>query len=127
MKKTLINRVTVMSLLLFACFACKKDLEKPQWDTNILAPFAYTEMGVEHIVTNGAAQSNPEKCLDLFIRDTLYSLHLDSLVSVVTPSFDITRTLDSIKFSTPPIVTKITLGQIARQMLENPSTAFLGG
>ncbi len=127
MKRNPINRINgLYFLLLLTCLACKKDLEKPQWDTQILAPFAYTEMGIENIVKNGSSQTNPDQSIDLFIRDTLYTLQLDSIVSVVTPTFDINKTLDSIKFGTAPIVTKITLGQMARQMLESPSTVAIG-
>jgi hypothetical protein len=129
MKRNPFNRINgIYFLLLFTCLACKKDLEKPQWDTQILAPFAYTEMGIENIVKNGSAQTNPDHSIDLFIRDTLYTLQLDSIVSVVTPTFDINKTLDSIKFGTAPIVTKITLGQIAKQMAmsSNPTTAAAG-
>lgn len=129
MKKNPFNRINgLYFLLLLTCLSCKKDLEKPQWDTQLLAPFAYTEMGIENIVKNGSAQTNADQSIDLFIRDTLYTLRLDSLVSVVTPTFDINKTLDSIKFGTAPIVTKITLGQIAKQMAmnSNPTTAAAG-
>jgi hypothetical protein len=129
MKRNPFNRINgLYILLLLTCFSCKKDLEKPQWDTQILAPFAYTEMGIENIVKNGSAQTNPDHSIDLFIRDTLYTLQLDSIVSVVTPTFDINKTLDSIKFGTDPIVTKITLGQIAKQMAmsSDPATAAGG-
>jgi len=129
MKRNPFNRISgLYFLLLLTCLSCKKDLEKPQWDTQILAPFAYTEMGIENIVKNGSAQTNPDHSLDLFIRDTLYTLQLDSIVSVVTPTFDINKTLDSIKFGTDPIVTKITLGQIAKQMAmsSDPNTATAG-
>ncbi len=129
MKKNPFNRINgLYFFLLLTCLSCKKDLEKPQWDTQILAPFVYTEMGIENIVKNGSAQTNADLSIDLFIRDTLYTLQLDSLVSIVTPTFDINKTLDSIKFGTDPIVTKITLGQIARQMAmsSNPSTAAAG-
>jgi hypothetical protein len=127
MKRNPFNRINgIYFLLLFTCLACKKDLEKPQWDTQLLAPFAYTEMGIENIVKDGSSQTNPDQSIDLFIRDTLYTLQLDSIVSVVTPTFDINKTLDSIKFGTAPIVTRITLGQIARQMAANPSTAVIG-
>lgn len=129
MKRNPFSRISgLYFLVLLTCLSCKKDLEKPQWDTQILAPFAYTEMGIENIVKNGSAQTNPDHSIDLFIRDTLYTLQLDSLVSVVTPTFDINKTLDSIKFGTAPIVTKITLGQIAKQMAmnSNPTTAAAG-
>ncbi|MDB5255506.1 MAG: hypothetical protein JWM14_201 [Chitinophagaceae bacterium] len=129
MKRNPFNRINgLYFLLLLTCLSCKKDLEKPQWDTQILAPFAYTEMGIENIVKNGSAQTNPDHSIDLFIRDTLYALQLDSIVSVVTPTFDINKTLDSIKFGTDPIVTKITLGQIAKQMAmsSDPTTAAGG-
>ncbi|MDB5273323.1 MAG: hypothetical protein JWO58_1690 [Chitinophagaceae bacterium] len=129
MKRNTLNRLSI-SLLFFLLFlltaACKKELEKPQWDTNILAPFAYTELGINNIVKAGTSQTNADHSVDLFIRDTLYTLQMDSLVSIVTPTFDINRTLDSIKFDTAPIVTKITLGQIARQMQQNPSTSAMG-
>jgi hypothetical protein len=129
MKRNPFHRINgLYFLLLLSCLACKKDLEKPQWDTQLLAPFAYTEMGIENIVKNGSAQTNSDHSVDLFIRDTLYTLQLDSLVSVVTPTFDINKTLDSIKFGTAPIVTKITLGKIAKQMAmnSNPTTAAAG-
>lgn len=96
--------------------ACKRDHEKPRWDTNILAPFAYTELSIQNIVKNGTFQTNGDNSIDLFIRDTLYTLEMDSLVSVTTPAFDITKTLDSIIFDSPPIVTTVTLGMIARQI-----------
>jgi hypothetical protein len=126
MKRSPIYTYALCFILLLSGVACKKELEKPQWDTQLLAPFAYTEMGIENLVKNGSAQSNPDKSVDLFIRDTLYTLQMDSLVSIVTPTFDINKTLDSIKFGTAPIITKITLGQIARQMRNDPSTAAAG-
>ena len=107
----------IFALLILVGTACKKDFEKPQWDTNILAPFAYTELSIQNIVKNGAFQTNPDNSMDLFIRDTLYTLEMDSLVQIEAPSFDIIKTLDSIVFDTAPIVTKITLGMIARQMV----------
>ena len=106
--------------------ACKREMEKPQWDTNILAPFVSTELGIDDIVKNGVTQTNSDQSVDLFIRDTLYTLPMDSLITIETPQFDVNRTLDSIKFDTAPIVTKITLGQIARQMQRNGSTFYIG-
>jgi hypothetical protein len=128
MKRNKISRLTAACFLslLTVLMSCKKDLEKPQWDTNILAPFAYTELGIQNIVKSGTSQTQPDSTVDLFVRDTLYTLQMDSLISIVTPTFDIQRTLDSIKFDTAPIVTTITLGMIARQMQQNPSTAFMG-
>ncbi len=116
-----------MLTFLLVFVACKRDFEKPQWDTNLLAPFAYTELSIQNLVKNGGFQTNADKSMDLFIRDTLYSLRMDSLVQITTPSFDINKTIDSIVFDTPPIVTKVTLGMIARQLQQqgNPLGALI--
>lgn len=111
-----LRRLIVASLVLVAVFSCKRDFEKPRWDTNLLAPFAYTELTIQNIVKSGAFQTNADNSMELFIRDTLYTLEMDSLVNITAPSFDINKTLDSIVFDSPPIVTTITLGMIARQI-----------
>jgi hypothetical protein len=111
-----LHHLLMIPLLGLALLACKRDLEKPQWDTNLLAPFAYTELSIQNIVKSGSFQTNPDNSMDLFIRDTLYTLRMDSLVQVAAPSFDINKTLDQIVFETDPIVTKVTLGMIARQL-----------
>jgi len=120
MNRTHFNRLknsVIAALVMVVFVACKKDFEKPQWDTNLLAPFAYTELTIQNLVKNGSVQANPDNSMDLFIRDTLYTLSMDSLVAIKAPSFDVNRNLSSIVFDTPPIVTKITLGMIARQLV----------
>lgn len=68
-----------LSLLVFSC---RKSLEKPSWDVDLIGPIVYSSLGLEDMIPDSLLQVNPDSSVTLVFNSTIYELSLDTLVVI---------------------------------------------
>ena len=99
-------RTTYIALLL-AVFAasfssCRKSLEKPSWDVEMVAPVIRTTLTLGDILPDSLTTVNPDSSITLSFDNTVYRFSLDTLVDVPDTTIFYTYTTPSIQTSIPP-------------------------
>lgn len=98
MKKTAL--FTFFSLALIYV-SCRKEMEKPYWDTDLLAPLVNATMDINNILPDSILQANPDSSLKIVYEGDIYNISIDTLFkipdTVLTNSFTI-----PFAFSVPP-------------------------
>lgn len=96
--------------------ACKRGIIKsPSWETEILLPIAFGNLGIEHLVGDTLIRENIDQSVSLVYRNPIYKLNLtDQQIQIPDTSLKSKVTLDSIYLPNRTMNYKITLGQLAR-------------
>jgi len=79
MKKT-IFLLFVFSLMLF--FSCRKENERPSWDTELLAPLVNAKLNLNNLVSNSVIQTNADSSLKIVYQNDIYGLSMDTLFRI---------------------------------------------
>lgn len=109
----------VLGLLLFASIhlSCKREFEKPRWDTQILAPLVKSKLTISNIVKDTTQlETESDQSISLVSRQQIFTYTIDSLVSLEAPQYKKTVKLGSLVLSNQTITRKISLGEIAKQL-----------
>jgi hypothetical protein len=65
-----------------ALFACRKDIEKPSWDTEILAPLVSATLNVNNLLPDSLLQANADSSLKIVYQNDIYKLNMDTLFKI---------------------------------------------
>ena len=104
-------------LLMFWAGCRLNPVEGLRWDTDLLAPIAYTRVSVfDAIQDTSLFEVNSEELLHLVFRDTVASTSLVDFVEVPDTTLDIGIKLDTLDLSTDTISEIITLQDLADQL-----------
>jgi hypothetical protein len=77
------NKIFILSAcLLLALVACRKELEKPSWDTDILAPFVNASMNINNILPDSILQSNADSSMKIVYEGDIYKISMDTLFNI---------------------------------------------
>lgn len=108
-------------LLLVILSSCKYKLnDRPNWDTNLVAPLLKSRVSLEDALQDTTIVTvNSDNSLTVVFRDTVVDLKLSDYLVVPDTSFGVKVTLDSLSLSTDTLIQDVTLGQIARQLRDN--------
>ncbi|MDQ3047826.1 MAG: hypothetical protein M3R27_09790 [Bacteroidota bacterium] len=79
MKKAILLPTLVF---LLAFFACRKELEKPSWDTQILAPLINASLDINNLLPDSILQANADSSLKIVYNSDIFKLTIDSLFSI---------------------------------------------
>jgi len=107
-------------LIGFLVFSCRKNLESPKWDTQILTPIISTNLKIENLVDSSEFLSvNSENVISIVHQDELYKLEnpLDSLVGLSIAPFNSIFTLETLELEDVSISQSIVLDSF--KFLEN--------
>ncbi|MBU0487918.1 MAG: hypothetical protein KKA07_07560 [Bacteroidetes bacterium] len=67
---------------LFALTACRKELDNPNWDTNILGPLIDANLGFDDIIADTLFVADADHKLSLVYNGSVYKMEIDSLASL---------------------------------------------
>ena len=95
--RRLMNKKATIFLLLIAVVflnnSCRKELEKPSWDVDMLVPLLKSTLSVENIVADSLLQTNPDNSLKLVYHNPICDFDLDNMLEVqdttITTSYSI--------------------------------------
>ncbi|WP_018343493.1 hypothetical protein [Cytophaga aurantiaca] len=98
-------------------FSCKREFEKPRWDTKVLAPLVKSKLTIRDIIKDSTqVETEVDHSISLVNRQQIFTYTIDSLVSLEAPQFKRTVKLSSLVLSDQTITRAISLGQIALQL-----------
>ncbi|MFN3403931.1 MAG: hypothetical protein ACK40G_07540 [Cytophagaceae bacterium] len=110
-------RFLLPALASFLFFSCKKDMGNPRWDADFLAPIIKTSMGLESIIKDTSVHTNPDNSLKIVNAQKLYTLNLESLLSLTNenfPEYFKNVKLNTLVLEPQSITRRISLGEIAK-------------
>lgn len=112
--------IKIIALLFFGSvlhFSCKREFEKPRWDTQILAPLVKSRLTIKDLVKDTSKiQTESDNSVTLVNRQKIYDYSIDSLVSLNAPQYKKTVKLANLVLANQQITQRISLGDIAIQM-----------
>jgi hypothetical protein len=105
--------------LIFSFQSCKLDpREGLSWDSDFLTPIAYSTVNLGDLVTDTSLYAvDGNNAASLVFRDTLASARLSDLVELPDTSLSLVATLDSLSLDPGPIEQRVTLADLARQLI----------
>lgn len=62
--------------------ACRKNLERPSWDVDVVAPVVYSTLTIHDLIPDSLLQVNPDSSVTLVFDNTIYKMSLDTLVNL---------------------------------------------
>jgi hypothetical protein len=108
----------IFLLLTYLIVSCKKKENKgPKWKTEILTPLVTSSMSMMDFLPDSIYKTNADSSISMVYSVPLYTLALDSLVKLDIPPFSISQKVQSLKINSDTIEYKITLGEMARQLI----------
>jgi hypothetical protein len=127
--KTYIKLFVALFFLGSIHFSCKREFEKPRWNTQILAPLVKSKLTIRDIIKEGnTIETEADNSISLINRQQIFDYTIDSLVTLNAGQYKNTVKLNSLALDSQTITKAITLGQIALQLKasSNPSDQAIG-
>ncbi len=62
--------------------SCRKELEKPSWDTEILAPLIDASMNINNLLPDSVLQANADSSMKIVFNNDLYKIDIDTLFNI---------------------------------------------
>lgn len=79
MKKVLTFIVLALALIYVSC---RKELEKPFWDTEVLAPLVNASMNIDNILPDSILQTNADSSMKIVYEGDIYKISMDTLFNI---------------------------------------------
>ncbi len=98
------NTVFIFSAFCILFFSCRKELEKPYWDTQLLAPLVSASLDINNLLPDSILQANADSSMKIVFQNDIYKLSMDTLFKI--PDTSIT------KFYTIPVAYTFNPGQV---------------
>lgn len=108
----------LMIVCLLATAACRLGPEGGiSWDSELLAPIAYTKLGVFDAVSDSLFEASSDGLLRITYRDTLSNTYLGETFTLPDTTLDLTVGLDTLTLSSDTIAERVTLRNLANQLV----------
>jgi hypothetical protein len=78
MRRTLLFAFAASALL----SSCRKEMEKPSWDTELLAPLIDASMDIGNLLPDSLLQANADSSLKIVYNNELYKIDMDTLFDI---------------------------------------------
>jgi len=77
----------IKPIILFCCcvvffYSCRKELEKPSWDTQLLAPLVNASLSINNILPDSILQANADSTMKIVFQNDIYNLSMDTLFQI---------------------------------------------
>src|SRR3954463_10646387 len=78
------KKAIISVFISFAVFfiACRKEMERPYWDTEVLAPLVNASMNINNILPDSILQTNADSSMKIVFEGDIYRLDMDTLFSI---------------------------------------------
>lgn len=77
--KSKVQFIIILSLFIFSC---KKILDTPKWDVDVLAPVINTTLTINDLLTDSIIQTNPDSSLKLVYQSDIFNIDVDSIFKI---------------------------------------------
>ena len=72
--------IFILALLFF--FSCRKEIGKPYWDTQLLAPLVKATLDINNLLPDSILQSNADSSMKIVYNNDIYTLSMDTLFKI---------------------------------------------
>jgi len=115
--KTYLKLAVAILFLAGIHFSCKREFDKPRWDTKVLAPLVKSKLTIKDLIQDTSQiQTEVDHSISLVNRQQIFTYTIDSLISLEAPDYRKVVKLSSLVLSDQTIERRISLGQIAMQL-----------
>ena len=112
------KKIAFLFCIFTLVFSCRKVLDKPHWNTDVLAPLVQSSLSLKHLLQDTASfKKNQDNSITLVNRSLLANVTLDTLVTLNAPPYIKNLKLDSLVLDTKTTTTTVSLGQIANGLI----------
>ncbi len=120
----MMQRLITFFLALLIIGSCKKDIESPSWDIDLIFPISHSKIDINNIVSdsNITIENNQSGIANLIFQQELLNIKLDTLVKIDAIADEQTHTLDSASFEDVEIIDTATIGNAINEI---PLLSFL--
>ncbi|RLD49693.1 MAG: hypothetical protein DRI94_10610 [Bacteroidetes bacterium] len=115
------KKVFLFIILLIFFWACRKDVGKPRWDIDILAPILKTSISIKDIVPDSISTTDNDGLISLIYSNLLYAFTLDTAFKIPDTSLTYSAKLDNISIDDIVVTNRTSLGDIALNDQQNGS------
>jgi hypothetical protein len=106
---------------IIALSACRRELEAPEVENEILTPILSTKLDISKIVADSLRNENSDGSISLVYRNALYEASLDAFDELNSREFDRSAKLDQLVLSDRSVTNAVSLGQLY------PALGFFNG
>jgi hypothetical protein len=112
------NKKIFLLLIVIIVSSCKKELELPTWDVDLIFPIANTKIDIYNIVNDSSItlEEDNNSLVSLVFEQDLISLDIDSFININEIVGETSTKLDSLKFSRIVIRDTTTLGNLLNDL-----------
>ena len=112
------NKFFFLLLIVIIVSSCKKELELPTWDVDLIFPIANTKIDIYNIVNDSSItlEEDNNSLVSLVFEQDLISLDIDSFININEIVGETSTKLDSLKFSRIVIRDTTTLGNLLNDL-----------
>ena len=107
--------------LIIALTGCRRELEAPEVENELLTPILSTKLDISKIVADSLRDENSEGLISLVYRNTIYEASLNAFDELNSREFNRSAKLDQLVLSDRSVTNAITLGQLY------PALGFFNG
>ncbi len=79
MKKKILS-LCILCVTLF--FSCRKENERPSWDTQLLAPLVNASLNINNLLSGSFLHANADSSLKIVYQNDIYGLSMDTLFKI---------------------------------------------
>ena len=112
-------RYFLLLLAVVLTFSCRKEMEDPNWDVDILAPILKSSLNIDDLLNDTLTNVNPDSSVSLVYQYLLYGFNLDTMFTLPDTTGEYSAKLESISLYEIEVEERISLGDIALYDIEN--------
>ncbi len=95
--------------------SCRHDMDKPRWETNIMAPIANSSLSISNLIADSLLHTNSDNSLTLVYQNTIYNLAIDTLFKMPDTTLSSSYKLSALTIGEREVTKSVTLGDMGRQ------------
>ena len=118
------KKKSLLVLLIAFIFSCQHEIERPNWDIDLIIPIAHTKMNIDNIISDSSISVNEDASgfISLVLQEEFLNVNFDTLIKIDAIADEQTHTLDSASFEDVVISDTATIGETINEI---PGLSFL--
>lgn len=118
------KKESLLIILIALFFSCQHDLERPNWDVDLITPIAHTKMNINNMISDSSVSINEDASgfISLVFQEEFFNVNFDTLIKIDAIADEQTHTLDSASFEDVVIADTATIGETINEI---PGLSFL--
>tara|TARA_B100000900_G_scaffold219710_1_gene186234 strand:+ start:3334 stop:5349 length:2016 start_codon:yes stop_codon:yes gene_type:complete len=118
------KKESLLIILIALFFSCQHDLERPNWDVDLITPIAHAKMNINNMISDSSVSINEDASgfISLVFQEEFLNVNFDTLIKIDAIADEQTHTLDSASFEDVVIADTATIGETINEI---PGLSFL--